>query len=336
MKEYYTQRAAIKGTLMITRATYISDKSIDEACTPGLWSEEQMAAWKEVTDVVHEKMCFNYCQMWAIGRAAEIPVLQTRGLEYVSSSTTPGAEGSPAPRVLIESEIVQYISDYAQAARNAIKAGFDGVEIHGANGYLVDQFTQDTCNKRTDRWGGSVENRARFAIEVTKAVADAIGADRTAIRLSPYSTFQGMRMQNAKDQFTYLVEQLKKIRPSYLHIVQPRISGADDMEDELRAPDEAPFIPQLWGNTSPLLVAGGFTPESAEKLLEDSLYRDQEVVVVFGRYFISNPDLPFRAKHNIQLAKYDRSTFYTPMQAKGYTDYSCSLEYLKGEQIVQG
>jgi NADPH2 dehydrogenase len=327
VKEYYAQRASVPGTLVIAEATYISEKAIGEAHTSGLWLDKHIAAWKDITDAVHASGSFIYCQLSATGRAAQQDVVKAQELDYVSSSATPMQEGGPVPRALSEPEILEYIADYVQAARNAVAAGFNGVEIHGANGYLIDQFTQDTCNRRTDHWGGSVENRARFAVEVVRAVSDAIGGDRTATRLSPYSTFQGMRMKDPRGQFSYLAEQLKQFGLAYPHIVQPRISGADDMKNGLHIADEA-FLPQVWANSSPLFIAGGFTAESAASIVSEDLYRDKDVVVVFDRHFIANPDLPFRIANNVAFTKYDRSTFYTPMQSKGYTDYAFSPQYL--------
>ncbi|RYO87268.1 hypothetical protein DL762_004313 [Monosporascus cannonballus] len=148
---------------------------------PGIWSDAQISAWKDVVDAVHKKGAFIYLQIWHMGRAGQPSVHQELGTKLKSSSAVPINEASATPEEMAEDEIKQTIREFANAAKNAVKAGFDGVEIHGANGYLIDQFTQDTCNHRTDAWGGSIENRARFAIEVTKAVVEAIGADKTGI-----------------------------------------------------------------------------------------------------------------------------------------------------------
>ena len=320
--EYYSQRASVPGTLIVTEATFISPRASGYANVPGIWSPAQIAQWKEVTSGVHRKHSYIYLQLWALGRTANPKELQPLGHDIVSSSPTPMSDNSPVPRELTSAEIETFIGEYAQAAKNAIEAGFDGVEIHGANGYLIDQFTQDTCNHRTDEWGGSVENRARFGIEVAKAVVDAIGAERTGIRLSPWSTFQSMRMEDPVPQFSYLVENLKKLKLSYLHLVESRISGNADVEQT----NKIDFAVNIWGTTSPVLVAGGFKPDSAKRLMEEK-YPDQQVAVVFGRYFISNPDLPFRILNGVPLTQYDRSTFYIAGSPKGYIDYPFSKEW---------
>ena len=247
-------------------------------------------------------------------------------MDVVSSSAVGMGEGHVAPRALREDEIFEFIGDYAQAARNAIAAGFDGVEIHGANGYLVDQFTQDKVNRRTDAWGGSVEKRSRFALEVAKAVVDAVGKERVGIRLSPWSTFQGMGMEDPVPQFSHLVRGLKELDLAYLHLVESRISGNADVE----VTSKIDFAVDIWtkgeGKATPVFVAGGFRPDSARRAVDEE-YRDKDVCVVFGRYFISNPDLVFRVKEGIEFAKYDRSTFYKAMSEDGYIDCKFSKEW---------
>jgi 2,4-dienoyl-CoA reductase-like NADH-dependent reductase (Old Yellow Enzyme family) len=248
--------------------------------------------------------------------------LKANGFDFVSSSPVPIQKGDPVPRELSETEIHEYIVDFAQAGRNAIAAGFDGVELHGANGFLIDQFTQDTCNQRTDSWGGNIENRTRFAVEVTRAVVNAIGADRVAIKLSPWSASQGMRMNRVTEQFTHLISQLKDLKLAYLHLTNPRVSVEDEPlvpAEETATDENAPFI-QAWGNMSPVLLGGGYSAESAKRAV-DVEYRDHEIGTVFGRFFISNPDLPLRVKEDIPFTHYDRDTFYTPLLEKGYVDY---------------
>jgi len=192
--DYYAQRGSFPGTLLITEATFIAAKAAGSRNVPCIWNEAQIQGWKHVTDAVHKKGSFIFMQQWALGRSASDEVLKEElgpDAGVKSSSDIPIA-GKDTPTPLTEAEIEEYFELSAQAAKNAIAAGFDGVEIHGANGFLVDQFTQDTANKRTDKWGGSVENRARFGIEVAKAVVNAIGAERTAIRLSPYVRMNDM------------------------------------------------------------------------------------------------------------------------------------------------
>ncbi|CAG8124000.1 unnamed protein product [Penicillium olsonii] len=324
VKDYYAQRGSVPGTLLISEATIITPRAGGLPNVPGIYNDAQIAAWKEVTDAVHAKGSYIYMQLWAHGRVGIPDILKASGNELVSSSPTPVSEEAQTPRALSESEIHEWIADYAQAARNAITAGFDGVEIHGANGYLIDQFTQDTCNKRTDAWGGSVERRGKFAVEVTRAVVEAIGADRTGIRLSPWSTFQGMRMSDPKPQFEYLATQMAAFKLAYVHAVESRIAGNADVE----ATDQLDFFFQAYGKASPVIVAGGYKADSA-KQAADVKYADYDVIIAFGRPFISNPDLPFRVKEGVPLVPYNRDTFYVPKDPKGYTDFEFSAEFQK-------
>jgi len=327
---YYAQRGCIPGTLLISEATFISPRASGYKNVPGIWNAAQIAAWKDVTAAVHAKGSYIYCQLWALGRAAAQETLrQEFGMDVVSSSAVGMGEGHVAPRALREDEIFEFIGDYAQAARNAIAAGFDGVEIHGANGYLVDQFTQDKVNQRTDAWGSSVEKRSRFALEVAKAVVDAVGKERVGIRLSPWSKFQGMGMEDPVPQFSHLVRGLKVLDLAYLHLVESRISGNADVE----VTNKIDFAVDIWtkgeGKATPVFVAGGFRPDSARRAVDEE-YRGKDVCVVFGRYFISNPDLVFRVKEGIEFTKYDRSTFYKAKSEDGYIDCKFSKEWDAG------
>jgi len=322
--EYYAQRASVPGTLLITEATFISPQAGGYSNVPGIYNQAQIESWKKVTEAVHAKGSFIYLQLWALGRAADPGQLKKElgdDAKVVSASNIP-FEGGATPTGLNEEEIHQYIKDYAQAAKNAIEAGFDGVEVHGANGYLVDQFTQDVSNDRTDAWGGSVEKRAKFGIEVTKAVVEAVGAERTGIRLSPFSDFQGMKMKDPVPQFTYLATELKKLKLAYLHVVESRITGNADVEST----QGIDFLVDLWDNQSPFLAAGGFKPDSAKKAADEE-YKDKDVAIVFGRYFISNPDLVFRIEKGIELTPYDRDLFYNKTQKHGYIDWAFSKEF---------
>ena len=301
---------------------------------PGIWTDEHVAAWKEVSDAVHAKGCYIFLQIWALGRVAlpENLVREENGPYPVVSSSPvpvkPVEEGGHVPKELTKEEIREYVQDYARAAKNAMSAGFDGVEIHGANGYLLDQFIQDVCNKRTDEYGGSVEKRARFALEVTRAVTQATGdSKKVGIRLSPWTDFQGMKMEDPIPQFLYLIQELKKFDLAYLHLVESRVSGDAGSAVYLNLTRRKdPFV-ELWGPETPLILAGGFTPESADKTVRDQ-YTNDNILIAMGRYYISSPDLPFRIRKGIALSKYDRSTFYAPMEPKGYVDYSYSDEYL--------
>ena len=209
----------------------------------------------------------------------------------------------------------------------------DGIEIHGANGYLIDQFTQDTCNSRADRWGGNIENRARFGLEVAKQVSAAIGSERTAYRLSPWSTFQGMRMKDPRPQFKYLVEQLAPLRLAYIHIVEPRVNGSVAVPNP--DPDDSnDFLIDAYGDSGTVILAGGFTPETAETTIGEARKRGHgNIATAFGRYFISNPDLPFRAAHDVPLTPYDRNTFYVPKSPVHYVDYPFSDAFLQSNAV---
>ncbi|KAK0280097.1 hypothetical protein LTR35_008248 [Friedmanniomyces endolithicus] len=331
-KDYYTQRACVPGTLIITEATFISPEAGGYANVPGIYNDAQIKAWKEIVDSVHEAGGIIYLQLWALGRAASAEVKKKEGTgDVVSASEVPMADNSPKPRALSEEEIQTYIKAYASGAKNAVEgAGFDGVEVHGANGYLVDAFTQDVSNKRTDRWGGSIENRTRFATSVTQAVVSAVGADKTGIRLSPWSTFQGMQMEDPIPTFSHLLHSLKEMKLAYVHLVESRISGNADVETTGKID---PFI-DIWAGTSPILIAGGFKPDSTRRAVEEQ-YKDKDAVVVFGRYFISNPDLVFRVQEGIELAAYDRETFYLAKSEKGYLDYPFSEEWEKQKKATR-
>lgn len=323
VKEYYQQRASVPGTMLLTEATFISARAGGYPNAPGIYTDAQIKGWKEITDAVHAKKSHIWLQLWALGRASNAEELKKQGLKLQSSSDVPMDKDSPAPEPMTEEDIQQYIKDYAQAAKNAIAAGFDGVEIHGANGYLIDQFIQDVSNKRTDAWGGSVEKRARFAIEVAKSVVAAVGHERTGIRLSPFSPWQGMRMADPVPQFSYLAEQLKEIKLAYLHVIGARVGGILDVESPKGKVD---FLVHIWANTSPVLLAGGYNSESAREALQQ--FADFDVAIVFGRYFISNPDLVFKIKEGIELTPYQRDTFYDVGAKAGYIDYPFSKEFL--------
>lgn len=331
VSEYYAQRSSVPGTLLITEATFIHPKASGYSNAPGIWNAAQIESWKKTTDAVHKNKGTIYLQLWALGRAAKPDVLAKEvspDTKVVGPSNIP-FEGGATPTPLTEEEIWEYVGYYAQAAKNAIAAGFDGVEIHAANGYLIDEFIQDTANNRTDKWGGSIENRARFALEITKAVVDAVGADRTGIRLSPFSPFQGMKMAEPHGQFTYLIGELKKFELAYLHLVESRVSGNADTD---HGEDVKPFI-DLWDNISPVLLAGGFKTDSAYEAA-DTKYADKDVLIVFGRLFITNPDLVFRVQHRLPMTPYDRDIFYNAKEARGYTDWPFSEEFSKAKSAL--
>ncbi|CAG8216560.1 unnamed protein product [Penicillium olsonii] len=286
---YYGQRASVPGTFIVGEATFISPRAGGYPNVPGIWNPEQVAAWKEVTNTVHKKGSVIFLQLWALGRVAVPEIAAAEGFHVVSSSATPLEPGMPAPKALSKEEIQLFIADYVQAARNAIDAGFDGVEIHGAGGYLIDQFTQDNCNSRDDEYGGSIENRARFILEVASAVSKVVGPQRVEIRLSPWQRYQGMRMEDPVPQFTYVIDHLKKLDLAYLHLIEARVCGNVDSEDRDKID---PFV-RAWGDSKPVILAGGFNPDSARVAIRQGL----------------------------DLTPYDRDTFYVPGSGEGYIDY---------------
>jgi NADPH2 dehydrogenase len=306
--------------LILSEGTFISPACGGFANAPGIWSSDQIEAWRAITDEVHRKGCFIFCQIFAMGRAAEAEVARKEGFPILAPSAIP-FEGGPMPRSMTIEEVKQTIQDFAEAAKNAISAGFDGVECHAANGYLIDQFIQDVSNKRDDEYGGSVENRSRFVNEVIEALVDAIGAERVGLRLSPWSTFQGMRMADPIPQFTDVINKASQANIAYLHLVESRISGSEDYNGS----DRLDFAYNLWHG--PFLIAGGYKPDEARKLV-DSEHPDKDIVVMFGRYFISNPDLVYRIKEGLELSAYVRKTFYVHQSSVGYLDYPFSKEYL--------
>jgi N-ethylmaleimide reductase len=317
MRTYYGQRAS-EGGLIISEATNISPSARG-------WFGAQGAGWKEVTDAVHAKGGRMFAQLWHTGRSSHVDV--TGGPQPVSASvdpaywqdashqtSTPGGWTLPSPhRALETDEIAGIVSDYARAAERAKAAGFDGAELHAANGYLIDQFLQDASNKRTDAYGGSIENRARLLLEVTEAIASVFGADRTAVRIGPNGRWNGMGDSDPRALFDHVARQLNRFGLAYLHIIEPRVKG-----NVLVAEGEAPAASQHLRTIfhGRIIAAGGFEPDTAAAIVE----KGDADLVAFGRYFVSNPDLPDRIRQGFPLSPYDRNTFYT-FEAKGYTDY---------------
>ncbi|KAJ7931737.1 hypothetical protein B0H13DRAFT_1957416 [Mycena leptocephala] len=306
--EYYAQRASTSGSLLISEATYIAARAGGYPHAPGIWSEEQIAAWKKITDAVHAKGSYMYLQLWALGLRDA----------YVSASDVP-ISGQEPPRPLSVEEIQEYVSLYATAASNAVhKAGFDGVEIHAANGYLLDQFLHDRSNVRTDAYGGSVENRARFPLEVAEAVVKAVGQKKTAMRISPWGTYNDMHFDHPKPTYTHLITELRDRYPefAYLHVVEPRADGGETVE-HIKEGYSNDFIRDIWGDRQ-LISAGGYTRETALAAAEE-----KGDLIAFARPYIANPDLPYRLIHGIALAVGNRALYYAPgsVDPKGYTDY---------------
>jgi N-ethylmaleimide reductase len=329
MVEYYTQRAS-DGGLIIAEATSVSVGAQGWYGAPGLFTDEQVTGWRRVTAAVHAKGGRIFAQLWHTGRSSNVTV--TGGPSPVSASvnskywenpenltSTPSGWAQPSPhRALAIDEIHAIVEDYRKAALRAKDAGFDGIELHGANGYLPDQFLQDSSNKRTDIYGGSIENRARFMLEILDAMASVFGGDRVAVRIGPNGQWNDMGDSDPNALFDYLVGQLNRFGLAYLHIIEPRVKG-NIVIDEGQAPIAAAHLRTIFKGT--IMAAGGFEPDTAEAVIE----KGDADLVAFGRHFVSNPDLPDRIRNGQPFAPYDRDTFYT-FDAKGYSDYPAYRE----------
>jgi N-ethylmaleimide reductase len=323
--EYYAQRAT-PGSLLIAEASPVMATGFGNPGVPGIYSEQQVAGWKKVVDAVHAKGAFIFLQLWHVGRVSHSSFQPNGALPVAPSAVaisselkTLTADGKVAPyetpRALETDEIPEVVEAYKQGARNALAAGFDGVEIHGANGYLIEQFMQSRSNLRTDRYGGSIENRVRFLLEVTQAVIDVWGADRVGVRLSPYGIANGSGEAEPRPLYSYAIEQLNPLGLAYLHFIEPRSSGAGRAEVNWQGvPSAMVLYRPIWKGV--LITAGGFTGETADAAIADG-HAD---AIAFGRIFISNPDLPSRLQHGYKLTPYNRATFYGGDVA-GYTDY---------------
>lgn len=331
MIKYYADRASTPGTLVISEATSVSHLEEGQDNIPGFVSESQTKAWKNIIDAVHAKGSFYFQQIWGMGRASFPEFMAKKGLKYRSSSSV-AMEGVDAiPDEMTEEEILDIIQSFVDTARRVIAAGGDGVEIHAAHGYLLDQFVSDAVNKRTDKWGGSIENRSRLLLEVVKAVVDAIGAERVALRMSPFAAFQGAEKSDIEGQYLYIIEELKKMDAplAYLSLVEAVGDPGALLFNGKSVNQEKTldFILEAWNNRSPVIVAGGYRPDSAALALEEH-YRKWNTLVAFGRYFLANPDLVFRIQHGLELNNYNRATFYLAKNEVGYNDYPFSEEFL--------
>ncbi|MBQ4852915.1 alkene reductase [Pseudoalteromonas sp. MMG012] len=320
MATYYAQRAS--AGFIVSEATQISSQGKGYSFTPGIYTQAQIDGWKKVTDAVHKSSGIIFSQLWHVGRMSH-PVFHPDGLPVAPSALAPDAQvwvvgddgvgrmlDCPIPRALSTQEIKGIVEDYRQGAVNAIEAGFDGVEVHAGNGYLIDQFLRSTSNKRTDEYGGSLENRIKFALDIIKAISDEIGAERTAIRLAPFITQRGMNDPEAIDAILLLAKHFDELGIAYIHLAEA------DWDD---APKVTPaFRQQLRENFSgAIVVAGNYTPEKSDELIGDGLVD----FVAFGRKFLANPDLPYRLENNLPLNDIsDQATLFGGDE-RGYTDY---------------
>lgn len=312
---YYAQRAS--AGLIVTEATQVSPTGIGYPNTPGIHTAAQTEGWKKVTEAVHKAGGKIFLQLWHVGRVAhslfingETPVSSSAVAIRGETHTPRGPKPFETPRALTLGEIPGVIEQYRQGAKNALAAGFDGVEVHGANGYLPDQFLRDGVNKRTDAYGGSIENRARFLLEAVRAAVDVWGKDRVGVRLSPSATFNDMSDSDPEKTFSHIVRALSGIGIAYVHLTE---GNAADEEHGGKVIPTAFFRPLFKGA---MIACGDYDREKAEATVGNG----KADLVAFGRPFISNPDLPRRLREGKPLAPADPSTFYGGSE-KGYTDY---------------
>lgn len=317
MVTYYSQRA--QAGLIISEGTAPSPNGLGYARIPGIYTDQQVEGWKKITEAVHKEGGKIFLQIMHTGRVshkdnmeekAEILAPSAIALKGEMYTDQNGPQPYPVPKEMTKEDIRQAQEEFVRAALNAIKAGFDGVEIHAANGYLADQFLNTASNKRIDEYGGSKENRSRFTLQIVEKVTNAIGSEQVGVRLSPYSAFNGTEIFDGMDEhFLYLTEQLNQFNLAYLHLVDNSALGSPNVPESIFSKIRKKFEGTLIRN-------GGYTKEEAEK----SISNDKTDLVSFGRSFIANPDLIYRFENDIVLNEPDSETFYTPGE-KGYTDY---------------
>lgn len=312
MAEYYGQRAS--AGLVITECTMIAENTSAFVNEPGIYNAAQIEAWKATTQAVHAKGGKVFMQIWHAGRAAHpamnggAPIVSSSAIGLTGEAHTPeGKLPNAVPHALTETEISAIVQTFAQAAKNAVAAGFDGVEVHGANGYLIDQFLRDGANQRSDAYGGSMDKRSRFLFEVLTAVCAAIGSDRVGLRLSPLNSYNDMKDSDPLAWTAFLAEHLNRFNLAYLHVMRADFFGVQ----------MADVMPVARAHYKGVLVGNmGYSSEEADSAIQAGLLD----AVAFGTAFLANPDLPARVKAGAPLNAPDASTFYTP-GAKGYTDY---------------
>lgn len=315
--EYYSQRAS--AGLIITEATQVSKQGVGYINTPGIHSAAQIEGWKKVTKAVHEAGGKIFLQLWHVGYVShpdfhngELPVSASAINPNTKSFTPQGFKDTVESRALTIEEIKETIQDYRRGARNAIDAGMNGVEVHGANGYLIDQFIQDSTNLRTDEYGGSIENRSRFLFEILDEVIAELGdSTRVGLRLSPSGLFNTQGDSNSKNAWTYVIQKLNDYNLAYVHFVEPLVPLPEDTHFAKQVLD---FYGKLYTGTK--IINGGYDQDKGNKEIGEG----NADLVAYGKPFISNPDLPKRFELNAPLAQWDQDTFYTP-GPKGYTDY---------------
>jgi N-ethylmaleimide reductase len=315
---YYAQRAT--AALIITEATHVAPQGIGYTHTPGIGTPEQIAGWRKVTDAVHAAGGKIFLQLWHVGRISH-PSMQEAGALPVAPSAIP-AEGElftyegmkkfVAPRALETSEIAGIVEYFRKGAENALAANFDGVEVHGANGYLLDQFLEDGTNRRTDEYGGAFENRARLLLEVVAAVTKVWGADKVGVRLSPAGTFNSMNDSDPARTFSYVAERLGALELAYLHVIEPADKAAYKVDGE--SVSATKHLKSLFKGT--VITAQGYDCETGNSVIA----RGDADLVAFGKLFIANPDLPLRFRLRANLNEPDMPSFYGGDE-RGYTDY---------------
>ncbi len=319
MREYYQQRAT-PGGLLIAEATFVSRQGNGGYGSPGIEDDAQVAGWRSVVDAVHSKGARFVLQLWHVGRASHTELQPGDGQPVAPSEMASGAgallKGGPGPaspaRAILADEIPGIVTQYRRAGERAKQAGFDGVEVHAANGYLLDQFLQDGSNRRTDAYGGSIANRMRLLLEVVDALSGVWGADRVGVRIGPSNSFNDMHDSDPQALFGFVARALGERGIAYIHVIEPRVTGNAETGDQ--TPVAAGMIRRIFGG--PVIAAGGFDGPGAEVIVAAG---DADLVA-FGRHFIANPDLPERLRQHQTLNAYDRTTFYYGGTA-GYLDY---------------
>lgn len=316
MRTYYEQRST--AGLIITEGSPVTQMGVGYSRTPGIYSSEQINGWKSVTDGVHRAGGKIFLQLWHVGRMSHPDFLN--GALPVAPSALPvgddihtplGKKNIPVPRALETKEIPEVIEQFRMGARNAKEAGFDGVEIHGANGYLLDQFLRSSTNIRTDQYGGSLENRARLPLEITRAIVKEWDWERVGYRMSPHFSLHAMSDSDPRSTFSYLAEELDEIGIGYIHLIEPIGGKMGTTPSEAKL---APVIHSKFNGT--LILNGGYDLQTAEHTLDDGVGD----LISFGGPFLANPDLPERFRRNAPLNAVDSSTLYLG-EEKGYTDY---------------